>query len=47
MLSSGREYMHNASWITTFPGLAILLTALGFSLLGDGLYHALDPWLKE
>ena len=47
MLSSGREYMRNAPWITTFPGLAILLTALGFNLLGDGLRDALDPRLKE
>jgi peptide/nickel transport system permease protein len=47
MLSSGREYMRNAPWITTFPGLAILFTALGFNLLGDGLRDALDPRLKE
>lgn len=47
MLSSGREYMRNAPWITTFPGLAILLTALGFNLLGDGVRDALDPRLKE
>lgn len=47
MLTSGREYMRNAPWITTFPGLAILLTALGFNLLGDGLRDALDPRLKE
>ncbi len=47
MLASGREYMRNAPWITTFPGLAILLTALGFNLLGDGLRDALDPRLKE
>jgi peptide/nickel transport system permease protein len=47
MLTSGREYMRNAPWITTFPGLAILLTALGFNLLGDGLRDALDPRLKD
>lgn len=46
MLTSGREYMLQAPWITTFPGLAILLTALGFNLLGDGLRDALDPRLK-
>jgi peptide/nickel transport system permease protein len=46
MLSSGREYMRNAPWITTFPGLAILFTALGFNLLGDGLRDAFDPRLK-
>jgi peptide/nickel transport system permease protein len=47
MLSSGREYMRNAPWITTFPGLAILFTALGFNLLGDGLRDAFDPRLKD
>lgn len=43
MLSNGREYLLTAPWITTFPGLAILITALGCNLLGDGLRDALDP----
>lgn len=43
MLSNGREYLLSAWWITTFPGLAILVTALGCNLLGDGLRDALDP----
>ncbi|HUX46668.1 MAG TPA: D,D-dipeptide ABC transporter permease, partial [Desulfosporosinus sp.] len=30
-------------WITTFPGLGILFTVIGFNLLGDGLRDALDP----
>ena len=47
MLTSGREYIFQAPWITTFPGLAILFTALGFNLLGDGLRDALDPRLKR
>ncbi|MHB0885080.1 MAG: nickel transporter permease [Bacillota bacterium] len=47
MLASGREYIFQAWWITTFPGLAILFTALGFNLLGDGLRDALDPRLKR
>ncbi len=47
MLTSGREYMRNAPWIRTFPGPAILLAALGFNLLGDGLRDALDPRLKD
>ncbi|MDB4897638.1 MAG: binding-protein-dependent transport system inner rane component [Firmicutes bacterium] len=43
MMSNGREYLLTAWWITTFPGLAILVTALGCNLLGDGLRDALDP----
>lgn len=35
MLANGREYIQTAWWISTFPGLAILLTVLGFNLLGD------------
>ncbi len=43
MLSRGRLYLRVAPHITTFPGLAIVLTVLGFNLLGDGLRDALDP----
>ncbi len=43
MLSRGREYMRAAHYLTTYPGLAILLMVLGFNLLGDGLRDALDP----
>jgi peptide/nickel transport system permease protein len=43
MLAAGRDYFRLAPWITTFPGLAIALTVLGFNLLGDGLREALDP----
>lgn len=46
MLSGGRTYLESAPWVTTFPGLAILFTVLGFNLLGDGLRDALDPRLK-
>ena len=45
MLSSGRAYLLNASWLTLFPGLAIMLVVLGFNLMGDGLRDALDPRL--
>jgi len=47
MLSSGRTYMLSAWWIATFPGLAILLTVIGFNLLGDGLRDVLDPYLRN
>ncbi|MBC7099054.1 ABC transporter permease [Candidatus Bipolaricaulota bacterium] len=46
MLSEGRKYLRTAWWFATFPGLAIMLTVLGFNLLGDGLRDALDPRLR-
>ena len=46
LISSGREYMRTAPWLSTFPGMFILLTALSFNMLGDGLRDALDPKLK-
>lgn len=46
MLSSGRQYLRYAWWITTFPGLAIMVTILALNLVGDGLRDALDPRLK-
>jgi len=45
MLSDGREFMRQAWWLATFPGLAISLVVLGANLLGDGLRDALDPRL--
>lgn len=47
MLSSGRNYLRAAPWITTFPGLAIMVTVLAINLLGDGLRDALDPHMKR
>ncbi len=46
MLSDTREYIQRAPWVMTFPGLAIMISVLGFNLLGDGLRDALDPRLK-
>lgn len=45
-LSSGRNYLREAWWISTLPGLAIMLTTISINLLGDGLRDALDPRLK-
>lgn len=45
MLGHGRDYVIHAPWILAAPGAAILLTVLGFNLLGDGLRDALDPRL--
>jgi len=47
ILASGRSYLRLAPWVTFFPGIAIMLTVLGFNLLGDGLRDALDPRLKN
>lgn len=47
MLSNGRAYLLNASWLTLFPGLAIMIVVLGFNLMGDGLRDALDPRLSH
>ncbi|MFW6381714.1 MAG: nickel transporter permease [Bacillota bacterium] len=46
MLSNGQNFLRDASWIATFPGIAIALLVFGFNLLGDGLRDALDPKLK-
>jgi ABC-type dipeptide/oligopeptide/nickel transport system permease subunit len=43
MLSQSRELLLDAPWALTAPGLAILLSVLGFNLVGDGLSDALDP----
>ncbi|MFE6868728.1 ABC transporter permease [Kitasatospora sp. NPDC057692] len=45
MLTSGRDYITNAWWLSTLPGLAIAGTVLGILLLGDWLRDALDPRL--
>lgn len=46
MLSENRGLAEIAPWLIVFPGLAIMLTVLGFNLLGDGLRDILDPHLK-
>lgn len=46
MLSEGRNYIQGAPWMGLFPGLAIVLSVIGFNFLGDGLRDALDPRLK-
>ena len=43
MLSTAREQLFIAPWISIFPGLAIFITVLGLNLLGDGLRDILDP----
>ena len=47
ILAGGRTYLRLAPWVCMVPGLAIMLTVLGFNLLGDGLRDALDPRLRS
>jgi peptide/nickel transport system permease protein len=47
MLAEGRDYLREAWWISTFPGIGIMLTVLAMNLLGDGLRDVLDPRLKQ
>jgi peptide/nickel transport system permease protein len=46
MLSLGMPFITEAPWVTTFPGIVLLITILGFNLLGDGLRDVLDPRMK-
>lgn len=43
MAAQGRQYLLDAWWLTTIPGMAILFVSLAFNLLGDGLRDILDP----
>jgi len=47
MVNGGRDYLMDAWWVATFPGLAIVLAVLAFNLVGDGLRDALDPRQRE
>lgn len=46
MISEGRQYLATHYWLSTFPGIAILLTVTAFNLIGDGLRDLLDPRLR-
>jgi len=47
LLSAGSNYIRDYSYMTLFPGLAIMITVIAFNLLGDGLRDAMDPKLKN
>ncbi|MFJ5672019.1 ABC transporter permease [Bacillus safensis] len=47
MLADARPYLVQAPWTLFFPGIAIMLTVLGFNLMGDGLRDTLDPKMKK
>jgi peptide/nickel transport system permease protein len=46
MLSSAQQFLRQAWWMATFPGVAIFLAVLGFNLIGDGVNDALNPRLR-
>jgi peptide/nickel transport system permease protein len=46
MLSDVNDYLQTAPWLAIVPGIAIVLSVLGFNLIGDGLREALDPKLR-
>jgi len=47
LLTSGKDNIEIAWWLSAFPGLAILITVLGYNLLGEGIRDALDPRQRE
>ena len=47
MLSDAQNYVFTAPYLVFYPGIAIMITVLGFNLLGDGLRDALDPRLNR
>jgi ABC-type dipeptide/oligopeptide/nickel transport system permease subunit len=46
MISNGRSFVDKAPWISLAPGIAMSITVIGISLLGDGLREVLDPRLS-
>ena len=47
MISEAREFLRSDPYMCIIPGIVIVLTALSFNLLGDGLRDAMDPRLKD
>jgi len=47
MIASSKQFITSSWWIVTLPGVAILMSVLGFNLLGDGLRDILDPRLRD
>ena len=47
MLTDARRFLATAPWLVFFPGLAIVISAVGFNLLGDGMRESLDPRMKR
>ena len=47
ILNEGRLYLYEAPWITTAPGLAVMVAVLGLNVVGDALRDLLDPRLRD
>ena len=47
ILTAGKSYLQTAPHIATEAGLCILITVIGFNLLGDGIRDVLDPKMKK
>ncbi len=47
LLSAGRKFVRSASYMTLYPGLAIVITVLAFNMFGDGLRDSMDPKLRR
>ncbi len=47
MLTDSTKFLRQAPWLIFFPGIAIVITAIGFNLLGDGLRESLDPRMRR
>ena len=47
MVADGRDFLKTAWWVSTMPGLALLLTVMAFNLIGDWIRDALDPRLRQ
>jgi peptide/nickel transport system permease protein len=47
MMADGREYLQSAWWLSTLPGLALMVVVLGINFLGDGLRNAIDPLMRS
>jgi peptide/nickel transport system permease protein len=47
ILTAGKDNIEIAWWLSLYPGLAILMTVLGYNLLGEGIRDAIDPRLKQ
>jgi peptide/nickel transport system permease protein len=47
MLTDSTKFLRQAPWLIFFPGAAIVITAIGFNLLGDGMRESLDPRMKR
>jgi peptide/nickel transport system permease protein len=47
MLTDSTKFLRQAPWLILFPGIAIVISAVGFNLLGDGLRESLDPRMKR